>query len=278
MTSTQETAICNETEWDGRVVTNLLTRLSFKQCIEYLMNGYIRTNSTTVQFDRYPSTIQEMSMQYLGNNFFIRFKSSFTDTTKIKLINEHTAMVIKDNISSDGDMINTSLLIDLPIPANDDTFKIKWNVKFNVRSLPNGHYFIGIAGDKFNHFDNTMWYAMASYEPGIFGICCNPIWDKELQQTGDADVFVWNSKHMHDHQTVRKNFETGTINLENDEIICCEYDGSKKELKMIKLQSNELLFAAKLISNDELKYWYPVISLRDENDIIEIVRVCENDC
>ena len=64
---------CEEIEWNGRLVTQLLNRLSLKQCIEYLMNA------TKLQYSLYPYVLQQVSIKYLGgSNFFIRFKSSST--------------------------------------------------------------------------------------------------------------------------------------------------------------------------------------------------------
>ena len=77
------TTCCEEIEWDGHKVAELLKRLSLKQCLEFLTNGYIKTHATRLQHSMYPFVLQQMSIKYLGGqNFFIRFDTTLYALTR----------------------------------------------------------------------------------------------------------------------------------------------------------------------------------------------------
>ena len=263
-----------ETEWDGKEAIKLLRRLSFKQCLEHLLSGFIKKHGTKLQYSIHPFVLQQISIKYLGQKFFIRFKSSLTSKTKVKLINEHLVEARSCN----------SLLIDLPIPVKDDTFKIKWNIKFKVNALSNGHYFVGIVGDKFKHFNSSLWYGLdrgqESYS-GIFGLYGNELWAKNFFSETIFQcysTFIWNSAQGNignNREEFMKHFEKiGKENYQNNEIITCEYDGQLKELNITKLKTKELICYIKLTTKPrigQLIHWYPVIRVRSSGDQVEIM-------
>lgn len=258
-------------EWDGHLVTKLLKRLSFKQCLEYLMNGYIKTHSTKLQYSIYPFAVQQMSIRYLGHSFFIRFKSSFTDKTKIKLLNEHTAMVIKpQSIYYRSDFVATSLLIDLPIPVQDKKIKLKWNIKINALTIPNGHYFIGIVSDRFPAFDDSVWM-QAHQKKIVYGVFGNPL----LKDGCLMNSIIWNgdnSFYGHLLESHSHRFKIGNSNFQSDDIVTIEYDGKLKQLKIYKQHSNELICEFYLKSaSSRIRYYYPAVSLKDAGDYVQIV-------
>ena len=275
-----------ELVWDGHMIIKLLNRLSLGQCTEYLMNGYVKTYTTKLQYAIYPFVLQQLSIKYLGgSNFFIRFKSALTDKTKIKLINEHFAIVTEpkqpskrsiwmQRVIHNGvwiiEMVNTSLLIDLPIPINDKSFKIKWRIKINGRRFPNGHYFIGIATDKFNAFDKTIWSQSTKNVYGVYGYELN-------DGNNKAVALVWNGTTYHyeyDAQKIKEMFLViGDSNYGNEEIVECQYNGELNQLKISKVKSdcNEIICVFQMKQpSDDSRCYYPVISLRDENDTVEI--------
>ena len=62
-------------EWNGCKVMELLKQSSLKQCIQDLMNGYIKQNSTKLQYSIYPFVLQQISIKYLGTeDLFIGHK------------------------------------------------------------------------------------------------------------------------------------------------------------------------------------------------------------
>ena len=83
-------AALQKSEWNGHDVIKLLKRLSLKECLEYLMNRYMKENATLRQYSIYPFVLQQLSIKYLGQSLFWRFKSSLTDKSKIELLNEQS--------------------------------------------------------------------------------------------------------------------------------------------------------------------------------------------
>ena len=113
----------NDVEWNGHDVVKLLQKLSLEKCLEYLMNGYIKKNATTQQYHIYPLTLQKLSIDYLRNLFY-KFNFSLADKTRIKLINDHFVEMITTK-----NKMHINLLINIPIPTNDNSLKFKINIK-----------------------------------------------------------------------------------------------------------------------------------------------------
>ena len=248
---------------------NLLKRFSLSKVMEYLVCGYIKQNATKMQYSLYPFGVQEMSMKYLGNHFFIRFNAALTDTSKIELINEYHARIPLDAPFWSEANINyvvSTILIDCPIPTKDDSFKIKMNLKIStLGKLRNGHHFIGIVPESFNYFGQTL--LMADWESNtshVYGRCgVNGIWG------------FWNGTLINNKKRLKPKYgECGPQSLEemNNKIICMEYDGELKQLKLSNFETGKLIFSFKIDCSDaNVKYHYPAISLRDRNDSVQIV-------
>ena len=269
-----------EMEWDGHKAIKLLKRLSSSQCVEYLMSGYIKQNSTTQQYDIYPSELKELNIKFLGfkKNFFIRFKSALTDPERLKLLNEHHAIAIK----------KTTFLIDLPIPVNDDEINIEWTLQIHAPGLQNGHYFIGIVHDKYIDYDTSVWLFTAgrySHKPleeqvDIYGVMGNPIIleDGLMEKSSIAwnglrsigDILTGKNEGLHE-----KYCKVGKNCYFNDDVVVCEYNGKLKEftLRKQKGEDKELICNMRLKEpeNEAVKYWYPAISLRDKDDYVLIL-------
>ena len=262
-----------EIEWNGHLAIELSKRLSFKQCIEYLMDGYIKKHATKLQHSIYPFAVQQMSIKYLnGEKFFVRFKSSFSNKKELELMHEHYAKVTNKLTTHSVYYINTTLFIDLPIPVQDNKIKLEWRVKINGLSIPNGHYFIGIVSDRYKYFDTTVWMK-ANQKNIIYGVFGNSLLDADdgtLTNTiiwnGDS-AFFGQSPKSHSHR-----FKIGESNFKSDDIVTVQYDGALKQLKIIRQKNNQLIceFYLKTPSN-RIKYYYPAISLKDLNDYVQIV-------
>ena len=247
--------ICyKEIEWDGHEVAELLKRSSLKQCLEFLTNGYIKKHATQLQHSMYPFVLQQMSIKYLGGErFFIRFKSLFTDKERMELINEHFARIPESSPLAgpyDPVYVGSTILIDFPISVNDDTINIKINLKINGKGLPNGVHFIGIVPDTFKRFDKS-----------IYGIPSN----KRQDISGDFGIRCWGALEN------GKEASTKGGDFNDGDIICMEYKGKSKQLKLTRHTTKELLITLNVEPKGHFNHWYPAISLRDRNDSIEIV-------
>ena len=240
--------------WDSNLLIKLLKRLSLKECYEYLMNGYLKENTRNSSYNIYPFVLQQLSIKYFGN-IFMRFKKSLTSNTQITLINEHYA---KMESSKEW---TTTLLIDFPIPCNDNSINLKWNLQIKGNNLPNGHYFIGIVEDKYKSFNSSVWnllcfenYGLKIY--GVFGF------------KGRKLRLAWNGKRVSCESN--KYGICGPSYFGNNDIISVEYHGKLKQLKLINVTTKQLIYLIKLKSSTN-SYWYPAISLRDPGDSVRIL-------
>ena len=261
-------------------------KLSFKQLTEHLVNGYIKENTTKEQQDKYPLSVQQISCTYLGNQIWLKFKSSLTDNSKIKLLNDKHAIVYDiDHIASETwskSLINTTLLIDSPIPVNNTSINIEWKLKITAPALPNGHYFIGIVLNQFNHFHYTVWGASnrdkSKWRPyGVYGgavfvrnIAMNTFDDCTVDDSGDEN-HIGDGFHIKDCLI--------NVSYDSDQhIVFAHYDGELKKLTISKGEQKEFVCTLDLPfiepdvdDENNNKYWYPAISLRDSDDSVEIL-------
>ena len=250
-------------------LSDLLDRLSLKQCMEYLISRFIQENATQLQYNLYPFAVQQMSVRYLGNHFLIRFNSSLTDKSRMELVDEHHAKIpmsapICKIVGTR--FVASTLLIDIPIPIHSNLFKMKINLKINTTQwLQNGHNFIGIVPDTFNAFNQSLlmsiWNKNVDHVYGRFGIGNESPWG------------IWNGLEFN-----RTNFETkygdyGQQSLTEmyNAIFCMEYDGESKELKLTNFETKTLIHNFKIECSETPKYYYPAVSLRDKNDSVQIV-------
>ena len=256
----------------GDTRAKLLQRLSVKQCSEYLVTGYIKENTSKKQYDIYPLELHQLSIDYLGHIFY-GFTPSLIDSKRIKLINEHHAEAIRGDPHQRG-WIQTTLLIDLPIPVNDDEININWKVKITANGLSNGHYFIGIVPDKYDDFDNTVWlHATYKETPDIYGVCGLA---NLSNSNGEINCYniIWNGKRDPKFkELVTEHCKVGENNYKSEEIISCQYDGKSKQFALKKFKDEALICNMEIssLSCESIKYFYPAISLRDEGDIVQII-------
>ena len=273
-----------EMEWDGHLVMKLLKHVSLEKCYGYLVNGYLKRNCRKQVYEAYPLELQQLKINYLGSptNFFYRFNSSLSDTSKTKMINEN---FITAKSEQHGDSwILATVLMDLPIPVNDKNMNLKWSLKIHAPGLENGHYFIGIVHDKYKAFDTTVWsntyrsFALQfkkgdGIDPpfGIYGLCGNPLINDDKMS---VSTVIWNGlRGPMDRSQHDLNCEIGKENYVNDDIVVCEYDGKLNRFIIRKKESDQLICNFKLAPTDHrVKYWYPAISLRDSGDYVEIVQ------
>ena len=93
----------------------------------------------------------------------------------------------------------------------------------------------------------------------------------------ELETLVWNESNdeINEEQKEQRFLEIGESNYTDDDIVECEYDGGLSQFRMSKVENDNgketiCVFKIKL-TNDDSKYYYPVISLRDENDSVEIM-------
>ena len=135
--------------------------------------------------------------------------------------------------------------------------------KINGKWMPNGHYFIGIASDKFDIFDNSIWNITSPYKVNklvnVYGLSGNLSVKTNIIWNGIRDESILSKKNIASH------FEIGKSNFKNDEVICIEYDGLERKLSFRKDQSKQFICSIKLKSkqdnDNDIKYWYPAISM-----------------
>ena len=266
----------DESQWKGQNLSKLLQKFTLKQCIEYLISGYIKANTTTQQFELYSSDLQQVSIEYLGNIFY-RFNPNLMDKSKMKMKNEYCVMV---ESSDSNAWVQGTALIDLPIPINDDLINIELNIKINAEGLSNGHYFVGIVHDKYDHFHDTVWMKTAKCfgenRTDIYGVCGNHIFDEDGRM--NTDNIIWNGERGLDikgdpHDKYCKIGEKDRY--KTDDVINIEYDGKSKQL-ILSINNNEtkeLLCNLQIVAptRQDIKYFYPAISLRDHGDFVEIM-------
>ena len=268
-----------KSKWNGALLKGLLKHLSLEQCIEYLMSGYLKQNATKLQCNIYPFYLEQISIQYLGGKkFFIRFKHCTNRHNSLEYINEYHAIISKQVRYEWG-----TFLIDLPIPVQNVSHKISWNVKLNTKCLVESDW-IGIVPDTFTYFGWTVW-GLAIYDDysgcngdHIYGVCSLKI---QKTENGDKDWknnsrgIIWNGKkcdHPELYSTVKKNIIVGKSNYESNQIVHCEYDGNLKEFKISKLQNKELICRFRIEeSSDNIKFFYPAISLWCKKDAVQIM-------
>ena len=270
---TQHTMDYQEVEWNGHDVIKLLKRLSMKQCIEYLVVGFLKQNTRKNQYDMYPLDIQQLNAKYLGFISFIRFKSGLINKESTKLMNEYHAKLITNKRST--------LLIDLPIPVHDNEINIKWYLKIHAKGLSNGHYFIGIVYDKYKHFEETVWiktskgwHANTKQQTDIYGICGNPIDVDTEVALGTIVCNGLKGQTLIQSAGYEQYIKIGEKNYQNDDIVECHYDGKLKQFTLSKATGiKQLICSFELQTpSNSVKYWYPALSLRDKDDYIEIIQ------
>lgn len=268
-----------EPNWDGHKVIELFKRLSPVQCIEYLISGYMRENTTRKQYKIYPFDLQQLSIKYLeAQKFFIRFKIPPDIEHEIDLKNEHHAIL------KGGDKTFT---VDLPIPVEDNSIKIMFNLKLNGRWLPNGYYTIALIPNTFKHFDSTIWGEIMCSRlkiPGVYGVFGNKF-DIEYENVKiktefDAN-FVFNGQAR--FQLVEDNklkditnfVKKGDSNFKNDENLCIEYDGNLREFMISKVDNDnkQLICKMRVQQNDtkDFTHWYPAVCLMSSDDVAQII-------
>ena len=264
---------CNN-EWDGHKVIELLKKLSLKQCNEYLMNRYIKENSTKLQYSIYPYVLQQLSLKYLGDIFF-RFKS-ISHQRPIQLTSDnHHAIVLDVNSSFYN---HQTLLIDLPIPISDNNLKLKWRLKINSPQLPNGHYFIGIVSDDLTNFDETIWekyftatnFTVATNHKfeniyGVFG--GSTCWREENSSTFAVHSVEEKKGEFYEIKDTLINDEYDT----NECSLTIVYDGKLKQLTIKNDKRKTIIACLTVRATNNATYWYPAISLRDVGDTVQIV-------
>ena len=144
----------------GDLLKELLLRLSLKECIEHLMNGYLRQNASESQYSMYQFYLQQISIEYLGGiNFYIGFKISSDITERVELKNEHYVCITDDCMSW------ATLSTDLPTPVKNTDCNFSWNAKLNAPSAKI-HAFIGICPGTFNGALGNMWYYVRNETEG----------------------------------------------------------------------------------------------------------------
>ena len=153
-------------------------------------------------------------------------------------------------------------LIDFPIPVQDDSISVKIKLKISGSKLPNAHYFVGIVPDCFKQFDRSIFSSTFKKDNalqsvyGFFGIK-----DYYIRDGINGWASSW---HL-------QNDADDNILFDNESIICMEYDGKMKQLKLINYETKGLKGAIKIPPTSDVTYWYPAISLRHRDDSVQIV-------
>ena len=211
------------TEWNGRFLGELLKKLTLEQCIEHLMDGFIKENIGKDRYSVYPSSLQQLGISYLGGkNFLIRFKmSTFCEPTQFKFPNEHHMIMIPDR------HFLATFLLDIAIPINTQ-IKIKWKLQLHGNWMPNGHYFIGIVSNKYEVFANSIWNQALSISrygfSTVYGLCGN----SNIKNNAVWNGIIGNAKAIRSYIECDKSYLCS--NFKNDDIICIEFDGKMNKL------------------------------------------------
>merc|ERR1712129_74588 len=212
------------------------------------MGGYMRRQNKSSKIQ-----IPNVLIQLIRDNIsyiFIRFSNALLNPQNMELINDVKVKLIQ---SGGKFKYGASALIDFPI---DIRFKeqVSWKIRLHKEGgdLSNYHYFIGIVSNHCQNFADSA-HAGLKHSYGILG--------------GRNGVL----KNGHSGTDVAYNNE-----FRNDEIICVEYDGEKKQLIFSKEKNEQQISMHSVdlptrVKDAVITHWYPTISLRDVNDTAEII-------
>ena len=131
ITMRSEQNISSRDSYHINKLIELLSKIPFKTCMEYIINGYIKRNATVHQYRVYPSDLQQLSIKYLGQNY-LSLMRNVKDYETENNYDEFDFMLWQQELNGTMRSILVNWLIDV---CRHSCFKIPTSIYFIAVNL-----------------------------------------------------------------------------------------------------------------------------------------------